>query len=342
MFDYSTNYYERLRNGSHTSAREIVPLVLDWIAPESVVDVGCGTGTWLSVFQAHGVEDILGIDGNNLEEDLLEIPGERFMAADLTQDLTIDRRFDLAVCLEVAEHLPEESAERLIDLLTGLAPVVLFSAAVPFQGGHHHVNEQWPDYWRRLFLERNSVAIDCLRRHVWDNDAVEWWYAQNTLVFVDEEHLSAYPALQAEHESGRDSRLAVVHPENYIRAHWHTRLKLVERNLRQLVGEDEQIILVDDGNFGEELALDSITIPFLERNGQYNGRPSDSHTAIQELERLRGRGAGFIAFTWPAFWWLDYYHELKAYLQRRFRVVVDDDHVKVFDLNTRQDNAHPQ
>jgi hypothetical protein len=68
----------------------------------------------------------------------------------ITQTTDI-RTFDLAICLEVAEHLPPEAAEGFIDSLTRLAPVVLFSAAITFQVGNQHLNGQWPDYWATLF-----------------------------------------------------------------------------------------------------------------------------------------------------------------------------------------------
>ena len=148
---YTDEFYQSLREGTCRSARAIVPIVLEFMRPRSVIDVGCGIGIWLSVFEEYGVSDILGVDGDYVNRELLEISAERFMECNLTEPLHINRQFDLVVPLEVAEHLPIESAGTFIDSLTRLGHAILFSAAVPFQGGTHHVNEQWPDYWVRHF-----------------------------------------------------------------------------------------------------------------------------------------------------------------------------------------------
>src|SRR6266508_5182591 len=124
---YTTEFFRSRETGSGASARHIVPLLVDLLAPASVVDVGCGTGTWLAVFQRHGVDDIVGIDGDYVPTDELHISPARFRAHDLTQPLCLGRSFDLVVSLEVAEHLPPESATGFVDSLCGLGPVVLFS-----------------------------------------------------------------------------------------------------------------------------------------------------------------------------------------------------------------------
>lgn len=143
---YNEGFFQYLQEGSKRSAEQIVPILLELIQPQSVIDVGCGTGTWLSVFCEHGIEDIWGVDGDYVQEEALEIPKDRFLSHDLTKPLALDRKFDLAISLEVAEHLPCDSAEAFVDSLTQLAPVILFSAAIPFQGGVGHVNEQWQEY----------------------------------------------------------------------------------------------------------------------------------------------------------------------------------------------------
>src|SRR5262249_29915915 len=132
---YDEGYYADQRTGSQRSARLIVPLLLELVQPRSVVDVGCGTGSWLSVFRDHGVEDVLGIDWEYVGANSLEISPDHFYAFDLTQPLRLERRFDLVVSLEVAEHLPPESADAFVESLVSLGPTVLFSAAVPGQGG---------------------------------------------------------------------------------------------------------------------------------------------------------------------------------------------------------------
>lgn len=209
---YTENFYEMLTQGSRRSAREIVPLVLEFIQPKSVVDVGCGLGSWLSVFKDLGIGECLGIDGDYVNTDRLEISREEFQPFDLDTSLKLDRTFDLVVSLEVAEHLPPESARTFIASLTDLGSVVLFSAAIPLQGGTNHVNEQWPGYWAQLFQERGYLAIDCLRKKIWNNENVEPWYAQNILVFVRRNCIEHYPLLERELKQTNMSELAMVHP----------------------------------------------------------------------------------------------------------------------------------
>jgi SAM-dependent methyltransferase len=213
---YDKEYYLGLREGSRRSAEVIVPLVCGWIHPVSVVDVGCGDGTWLSVFRQHGVREILGIDREYVTGEILEVPEEAFLAHDLRFPLRMDRQFDLVVSLEVAEHLPGECAETYVDSLTRLGPAILFSAAVPFQGGIDHVNEQWPDYWAELFRKKGFVPLDPVRKRIWQNDDVEYWYRQNILLFVKREYLEGRPELQAERDDTRDTRLSIVHPRMFM------------------------------------------------------------------------------------------------------------------------------
>lgn len=215
---YTPCFYEALRDGSKRSAEVIVPLVLEFLPVRSVVDVGCGDGSWLAVLRRLGVTDVLGIDGEYVASDLLQIPREFFQAFDLTKPFTLGRTFDLAVSLEVGEHLPADSAATFVESLIRLAPAVLFSAAIPFQGGSHHVNEQWPDKWVALFRRHNYSAVDCIRKRVWENDAVEWWYAQNTLLFVRAELLEKNALLKSESERTNTNQLRLVHPRNYLEA----------------------------------------------------------------------------------------------------------------------------
>jgi SAM-dependent methyltransferase len=216
---YTRDFYERLRKGATRSAEVIVPLVLRLLNVRSVVDVGCGDGSWLGVFSKFGVEDVLGLDGEYVDRGMLQIRADHFRAADLREPLVLARVFDLAISLEVAEHLPPECAPTLVESLTRLAPAVLFSAAIPFQGGDNHLNEQWLDKWASLFKERDYVAIDCIRRRVWQNDSVEWWYAQNTLLFARASLLEDNQELRAELERTDINSLSLVHPKQYLYLH---------------------------------------------------------------------------------------------------------------------------
>ena len=207
--------YEDWLHGSTESARVAVPLILGKIPARSVVDVGCGLGAWLAVFREHGVEDVLGYDGPWVDRSrLLVTPGE-FRAADLQEPLEAERRFDLALCLEVAHLLEPGHARRLVDTLASLSDVVLFSAAIPGQGGFHHVNEQWPSYWAGMFGSRSYVATDPFRTALWEQPDVKWWFAQNIVCYGTPGALEHLPRL-AGARCG-NAPLALVHPECFRR-----------------------------------------------------------------------------------------------------------------------------
>jgi SAM-dependent methyltransferase len=208
---YDDEFFRWLDDAAVRSAEAVVPIVLELVPVESVADVGCGRGAWLSVFSRLGVGRFLGIDGPYVDLDSLAIPRESFLAHDLTMPLTVDGRFDLVVSLEVAEHLPAESARSFVELLTRLGPVVLFSAAVPGQGGTDHVNEQWPEYWAAMFAEHSYRVIDAVRPRVWNDPRVEPWYAQNLLLFVSEDAIPSYPELRPFVEAPPHP-LSVIHP----------------------------------------------------------------------------------------------------------------------------------
>ena len=212
---YSKSFYEVQRLASIESARVIAPLVMELVRPASVIDFGCGVGTWLSVFEENGLREVRGIDGPWVDRRSLLIRPECFVAADLAQPIDAGKRFDLAISLEVAEHIRAERAATFVESLARAAPVVLFSAAIPSQGGVRHYNEQWPEYWAALFRRCGYACIDCIREKVWNDPRVEYWYAQNTLLFVDERALPAHPGLAGEASRAR-LPLSIVHPRGYL------------------------------------------------------------------------------------------------------------------------------
>jgi SAM-dependent methyltransferase len=214
MRGYTRDWFEARKDRTRSSARAVLPLVLAVIEPASVIDLGCGTGSWLYIAQELGVTDVLGVDAPHVDGASLEIPRERFATHDLTMALNLDREFDLALCLEVAEHIAPSAAATLVQSLTRLAPAVLFSAAIPGQGGTVHVNERWPDYWARLFLDRGYRSHDFLRSDLWCDDRVRYFYAQNTILYVRESDAARYPKLPP---SDFELPLPLVHPKLFDR-----------------------------------------------------------------------------------------------------------------------------
>ncbi|WP_256360400.1 class I SAM-dependent methyltransferase [Methylomonas koyamae] len=181
MHIYNDRFYDNQSTGSLKSAKAIVPIINEILSPQSVVDLGCGIGTWLSAFIEMGIDDILGIDGPYVEKNKLLINEANFLAADLEKPILLDRKFDLAISLEVAEHIPDIAANTFVSSLTSLSDVIIFSAALPYQGGENHINEQWPEYWSDKFVAAGYTPIDYLRLKLWNDSDIEFWYRQNIL-----------------------------------------------------------------------------------------------------------------------------------------------------------------
>lgn len=211
MTTYTHQFYKDRDQATRYAAETILELVLKQMPAipgrkyiESAIDIGCGVGTWLSVLQQkYGVEYISGCDGPWVDPKLLKIPEPMFEYVELDKAFPEPiRHYDLALSLEVAEHLPEEKAAEFVKFLTDLSDTVLFSAAIPGQGGTGHVNEQWPKYWADLFWVYGYCTTDTIRKEIWWDDSIPFWYRQNTLVFTQNVRLS--------------TPLSLVHPELYL------------------------------------------------------------------------------------------------------------------------------
>ena len=185
---YSDQFFDQQAVGSLASARIVLQELFSAATIGSVVDVGCGVAPWLRAAIDLGAQHAVGLDGSYVDRTRLMVEPARFHPCDLEADdirqAVQGMPFDLAMCLEVAEHLPAARAPSFIAELCGLGDLVLFSAAVPNQGGTNHVNEQWPGYWAALFADQGFACFDVLRPRVWDRDGCEWWYVQNTLLFA--------------------------------------------------------------------------------------------------------------------------------------------------------------
>ena len=199
---YNAAFFDSVASYTQESARVIASLVYDLVKPASVLDVGCATGTWLAEWTTAGVPDVLGIDGNYVDRTALKIPAGQFKPVNLAQTFSLGRTFDLVQTLEVAEHLDHASADGFVDSLTRHGDVILFSAAIPGQGGTHHVNEQWPSYWAAKFARAGYSVYDVIRPRIWDDQRVADFYRQNILLFARDRVFETVAP-----------RLDVVHPE---------------------------------------------------------------------------------------------------------------------------------
>jgi SAM-dependent methyltransferase len=189
MYIYDAAFQNMAATGSAHAARRIISFVQTITPVRSVLDVGCARGTWLRQWQSGGAVEVAGVDGDYVDRGRLEIDPRCFMVRDLASPFDLRRRFDLAQSLEVAEHLPPSRAASCVSDLVAHAPVVLFSAAPPGQGGENHLNEQPAEYWRRLFQRHQFAAIDCLRPLLAKEANIPTWYRYNLMLYVRRDHL---------------------------------------------------------------------------------------------------------------------------------------------------------
>jgi hypothetical protein len=188
-----------------------------------------------------GIKDVMGLDGEWVEASMLVIPTEAFVKTDLNKSIRVRRRFDLAISLEVAEHLPAERAKGFVRDVTRLADFILFSAAVPFQGGRNHINEQWQDYWVGLFAAEGYGAYDLIRPKIWNDSKMPFWYRQNALLFVKKERAKEIKFEPGE-KANNLSLYSVVHPDLYMRkvAGYKPPKKILQAVLRDFYGKGKR------------------------------------------------------------------------------------------------------
>ena len=187
---YSEKFYESLKlekNSKIMAFKHYISELKKIADIKSVLDIGCGTGTFLSVFEEYGIEDICGIDCNTFDN-MMEIPIEKYVCCDLSGlDKSLEelkkkiggKKYDIACCLEVGEHLADYCSDSLVSLLTHYSNLILFSAAIPGQGGDAHINEQWPIFWEMLFESHGYTKVDFFRRKTWDIYEIPGYYRQN-------------------------------------------------------------------------------------------------------------------------------------------------------------------
>jgi hypothetical protein len=254
--DTRTEIYQHLHQGqlnqqeadTRHSASHILTMLCQYIKPKSLLDVGCGLGIWLKVALDQGIPDVLGVEGPWIENAKLAVSPELIARLDLELPLSLGRRFDLVVCSEVGEHLSSNAAGILIDSLVAHSDHILFSAAIPFQGGHHHVNEQFLPYWIDHFTRHDYILLDLFRARIWNDKSILWWLRQNLVLFVKRSVAEANPAFRDELKVQRP--VSIVHPSVYV-----SRLKSVE----QMAREHSQLIAIlgQGGRFDVQKTADN-------------------------------------------------------------------------------------
>jgi SAM-dependent methyltransferase len=194
MSTYDDRFFDTVDYTAAKTADGILGQLSCHIAVRSVLDLGCGRGAWLAWWSAHGTKDVFGVDGSYVDLEKLHIPRANFLPFDLTQALSLGREFDLVQSVEVAEHLPAAVADQFIDNIVGHGRLVMFSAAIPGQGGSQHINERPWEYWRDKFAARGFVLFDFLRPLVKDDTSLAFWYRHNVFLYAHNSIVETLPS----------------------------------------------------------------------------------------------------------------------------------------------------
>jgi 2-polyprenyl-3-methyl-5-hydroxy-6-metoxy-1,4-benzoquinol methylase len=183
---YDKKFFTNTIKFEKSSAKAVVDILVKYFKPRSVVDIGCGCGIYLAEFAKRGIE-ILGYDGSPaaLANSLV---GDKIKLHDLCKPLNLNKKFDLCLSVEIAEHLPTECADVLIQTLTNASDTVVFTAATPGQGPRSigHINEQPHEYWVEKFKEMNFSLEEKLTIKIkteMEANKVVWWVTKNLLIF---------------------------------------------------------------------------------------------------------------------------------------------------------------
>ena len=234
---------------------KILGLLRDYYSFASVADLGCGTAGWLAAARNQGATSVHGYDIPEIDLADRMIGPDEFTPCNLGERVAFDKEFDLAISTEVAEHIPIEQAGNFIQNLTSAAPVVMFSAATPYQGGLGHTNENWLEYWHRFFAVSGYTCFDFLRDKVWHDPGIPFYYRQNIVVYANPEKAEVFTSkgLKAD-----PSPKTLIHPDMLIKAvhrarRINNRKHSIDRDASSYYGVcgDSDGSLVENQNYGD-------------------------------------------------------------------------------------------
>jgi SAM-dependent methyltransferase len=200
-YTYTVDFYESVNQRASETAKLVFEILNKYVRVKSIVDAGCGSGAWIRTALEEGLEKAYGLDLTS-SIDLINKNSDFKEQLDSGRIELIERDFvsnpisefpkaDLAVCLEVLEHLPPSTAESLVARLTEASDFVIFSAAQPGQGGTYHINEQEIRYWVDQFAKYDFEPFDPFRDILSESNFVPRFYSLNMLLMVSKEALSA-------------------------------------------------------------------------------------------------------------------------------------------------------
>ena len=210
---YTETFYDNQVEGSMKSANRLLSILYNIYTPDSVLDIGCGRGAWLATCENLGSRKLVGIDGPWVVTNKLLSPNIEFHERNFEDNITIEGKFDLAMSLEVAEHIEEKNASSFVSALCNASNVIVFGAAASNQGGSNHINEQPQSYWINLFNNEGYDHFDIFRGTLWEEQDVKWWYKQNTFLFVKQTQET--PRLPLDHLKALEATpINITHPDN--------------------------------------------------------------------------------------------------------------------------------
>lgn len=197
-------------------ARIYLKFLWQFFQPVSVLDVGCGSGTWLKACHELGSKTLYGLDGEWSSQSFMIDPEINFQGIDLNKPFSVPSKVDMAINLEVAEHLEPSAGTQLVKCLADASDVLLFSAAYTGQGGFGHINERPHSYWARLLANYDFVPFDLFRPVFWDNENIFMWYRQNIFLYV-RKNSTSYHQIKSHgiNEMANISFMNCPHPELY-------------------------------------------------------------------------------------------------------------------------------
>jgi SAM-dependent methyltransferase len=187
-FYYNDDFVKILRH-ENVCAEKFCGLFIKYFNPKSVIDFGCGIGNILCWFEKRGI-DILGIDGSKACYKHTLFSKKKFLLFDLRNSYKIQEKYDLCICLEVAEHIEEKYSDTLVDSLTSASDNIVFSAARPTQGGTHHVNLKPYEWWIKKFTKRgfklDQELTNDFKKQMHDIPTMPGYYVNNLMIFKNE------------------------------------------------------------------------------------------------------------------------------------------------------------
>jgi hypothetical protein len=148
-------------------------------------------GGWCKAFKENGVKKVLCIDHPSIQSEDLMVEEIEFYRFDLDKKMPDPQEFDWAISIEFAEHIKKAKSESIVKFLTQSAHVILFSAAIPRQGGLAHINEQRPKFWRELFKAEGFEVIDAIRPQILFDSSIPSYLRQNLYLYVKQDCLDS-------------------------------------------------------------------------------------------------------------------------------------------------------